>query len=1074
MAVSIQTLLSSNLPLGYTGSIGYTGSQGYTGSRGDKGDKYKTTSSTSMIITSSGTKNFVIETGLAYTTNQTIKVSYNPSNYMTMNIVSYNDITGGIEATVYNSTGTGTYTSWVVNLEGAVGEVGYTGSQGYTGSSGAYAAVGYTGSQGVGYTGSQGNTGFVGSQGPAGGYTGSAGFTGSQGYTGSGSSVAGSNTQIQYNNNGVLGGSANLTWNQTTTTLTVTGNIYAPSEANASYPGAYRAGFFGSDGFLESNFSAGNGQNVYIAQGLTSGPGVPATSLYLGPDMNLNPANNANSNIYIGGGNNTSQIYLRGTSYLNNTMTYGPAVTGAPTGYTGATYRVGALYSDGTLQSFFSAGNGVNFYLAQGLTAGPGVNPTSLYLGPDMNFNPANSANANIYIGGGNNNSNLYLRSNVYFPNEANASYPGAYRAGFFGSDGFIESNFGAGNGQNVYIAQGLTTSTGPAPTNLYLGPDMNFNSTGNANANIYIGGANNNSLIYLRGVPYFPNEANPAYPGAYRAGFFDSAGGFESNFSAGNGQNVYIAQGLTAGPGVPATSLYLGPDMNLNPANSANANIYIGGANNTSQIYLRGSSYLQNTLTYAPAATSVSTGYTGTTYRVGALYSDGTLQSFFSAGNGVNFYLAQGLTAGPGVNPTNLYLGPDMNVNPNNGASANIYIGGANNNSLIYLRGIPYFPTEAAPTYPGAYRAGFFDSAGGFESNLGPANGLNVYIAQGLTAGPGVPATSLYLGPDMNFNPNNGANSVIYIGGANNNSLIYLRGVPYFPTEAAPTYPGAYRAGFFDSTGGFESNFSAVNGQNIYIAQGYTAGPGVPATNLLIGPDMNMSPVNNANSVIYIGGANNNSLIYLRGIPYFPNEANPAYPGAYRAGFFDSTGGFESNFSAANGQNVYIAQGLTAGPGVPATNLYLGPDMNMSPVNNANANIYIGGANNTSQIYLRGNSLVAPLSGVGNRAVYSNASGSLTNSSSDITHKTNIRALPYGLDEILQLIPVIFNWVNQTKYGSQEELGLIANHVEQIIPELVSTNNDGSKSLDYPKLVAPIIKAIHQLAEKINVLENK
>ncbi len=239
--VDIQTLLSSNLPLGFTGSIGYTGSQGFTGSQGEKGDRYKTTSSTTLTISSSGTKTFTIETELGYSINQTIKVSYDTGNYMIMNITSYNSNTGVMQADVLSSVGSGAYSSWIVNLEGAVGEIGYTGSQGFTGSSGAFAAVGFTGSKGdFGYTGSAGSTGFVGSQGPAGGFTGSAGFTGSQGYTGSGSSVGGSNTQIQYNNNGVFGGSANLTWSQPTTTLTVTGNIYFPNEASASYPGGYK------------------------------------------------------------------------------------------------------------------------------------------------------------------------------------------------------------------------------------------------------------------------------------------------------------------------------------------------------------------------------------------------------------------------------------------------------------------------------------------------------------------------------------------------------------------------------------------------------------------------------------------------------------------------------------------------------------------------------------------------------------------------------------------------------------------------------------------------------------------
>jgi len=43
------------------------------------------------------------------------------------------------------------------------------------------------------------------------------------GGSGGGASVAGSNTDIQFNDNGVLAGDSDFTWNSVTKTLTVTG-----------------------------------------------------------------------------------------------------------------------------------------------------------------------------------------------------------------------------------------------------------------------------------------------------------------------------------------------------------------------------------------------------------------------------------------------------------------------------------------------------------------------------------------------------------------------------------------------------------------------------------------------------------------------------------------------------------------------------------------------------------------------------------------------------------------------------------------------------------------------------------
>jgi hypothetical protein len=87
-------------------------------------------------------------------------------------VTSYNQGTGVLVVDINGKTGSGTYSSWEINLDGAVGIQGYTGSQGGTG------GTGYTGSQG-----NQGDTGFVGSRGDI-GYVGSKGDQGNQGNVG--------------------------------------------------------------------------------------------------------------------------------------------------------------------------------------------------------------------------------------------------------------------------------------------------------------------------------------------------------------------------------------------------------------------------------------------------------------------------------------------------------------------------------------------------------------------------------------------------------------------------------------------------------------------------------------------------------------------------------------------------------------------------------------------------------------------------------------------------------------------------------------------------------------------------
>ena len=115
------------------------------------------------------------------------------------------------------------------------------------------------------------------------------------------------------------------------------------------------------------------------------------------------------------------------------------------------------------------------------------------------------------------------------------------------------------------------------------------------------------------------------------------------------------------------------------------------------------------------------------------------------------------------------------------------------------------------------------------------------------------------------------------------------------------------------------------------------------------------------------------------------------------------------------------------------------------------------------------GNVKIVMLSGTGNRAVYSDANGNLTNTSSDGTLKENIFTISQGLTEILKLNPVSFNWKDTEKYGDQREIGFIAQEVQSIIPEVIGKNANGTLSLDYSKMISVLTKSIQELNAKVD-----
>ena len=78
-------------------------------------DRYSTSSVTSNTV-SNGSKTFTVDADLAYIPLQEVLIVYNPSNHMHATVTSYSGTT--LVVNVKTNTGSGTYTSWVLNLDG--------------------------------------------------------------------------------------------------------------------------------------------------------------------------------------------------------------------------------------------------------------------------------------------------------------------------------------------------------------------------------------------------------------------------------------------------------------------------------------------------------------------------------------------------------------------------------------------------------------------------------------------------------------------------------------------------------------------------------------------------------------------------------------------------------------------------------------------------------------------------------------------------------------------------------------------------------------------------------------------
>jgi len=83
------------------------------------GDRYLTTSTSAMSI-SNGAKTFTAGTGLSYTPTQDVTIAHDSANHMHGTVTSYNSGTGAMVVEVQNHSGSGTYSSWTINVGGAI------------------------------------------------------------------------------------------------------------------------------------------------------------------------------------------------------------------------------------------------------------------------------------------------------------------------------------------------------------------------------------------------------------------------------------------------------------------------------------------------------------------------------------------------------------------------------------------------------------------------------------------------------------------------------------------------------------------------------------------------------------------------------------------------------------------------------------------------------------------------------------------------------------------------------------------------------------------------------------------
>jgi hypothetical protein len=176
---------------------------------------------------------------------------------------------------------------------------------------------------------------------------------------------------------------------------------------------------------------------------------------------------------------------------------------------------------------------------------------------------------------------------------------------------------------------------------------------------------------------------------------------------------------------------------------------------------------------------------------------------------------------------------------------------------------------------------------------------------------------------------------------------------------------------------------------------------------------------------------------------------------------------------------------GINVANGMPQALLHLKArentsDMHIRLENDANGNY--------TSVYYNGSDMTFRTSASGNQYVWRNSAGTgnmylqhggdlfiqgTYNTLSDGRFKRNITPLQNSLEKILLLKGYHYYWKTAEKHKGLQS-GLIAQEVENQMPELVLTNEEGVKSVNYNGMIPYLVEAIKELKRENEVLKKE
>jgi hypothetical protein len=388
--------------------------------------------------------------------------------------------------------------------------------------------------------------------------------------------------------------------------------------------------------------------------------------------------------------------------------------------------------------------------------------------------------------------------------------------------------------------------------------------------------------------------------------------------------------------------------------------------------------------------------------------------------------------------------------VSGGNTLGADMSIGTKDNNNLIFL-------TNGTST-------GYISNDGlgvafGQNAGLGGSRSNTFFVGQNAGKGATSAIQSNFLGVSAGQNASAASYSNFFGLQAGQNASNAYRS-NFLGNQAGQSASGASNSNFFGLSAGQEAT-NASNSNFIGNSSGYQASAAINSNFLGVGSGLYAQ---NAANSIFIGSYAG----YSDGVNNTLNTASTSIA----IGQYSGTGGYSDSIAIGHGVKNSASSQFNIGNVLYGTGIYGSNTQSSTPL--AGGSIGIGTSTPQDMLQVFGDIRLGTNGTNGCLKNYA-GTGIVGTCSSDQRLKTDITDFASGtLDKVLTLKTVSFKWndiaasLNKVD-TSVTNYGLIAQNVQAVFPELVVTDKNGYLQVDYSRIVLYVLKALQELAAKVN-----